>query len=59
MIKFISWVISLSLAVGVGDAYVRLTYRMATSAKNAFQQEQLSYSKFNRALWAQPGRESR
>jgi len=36
--------------VGVGDAFVRLTLRMAGAAVHAHQHDQLSYSEFTRAM---------
>ncbi len=50
MIRFIFWILSLCLAIGVGDAFVRLTLEMCQAAVHAHQHDQLSYSKFTRAL---------
>lgn len=50
MIKFIASIITFCLMIGVGDTLVRMTYSMATGAKNAFLHDQISYAAFTRAL---------
>lgn len=50
MIRFIFWILSLCLAIGVGDTFVRLTLEMCRAAVHAHQNDQLSYSKFTQAL---------
>jgi hypothetical protein len=50
MIKFVATIITFCLMIGVGDSLVRMTYAMATGAKNAFLHDQLSYSAFTKAL---------
>lgn len=57
MIRLIHWILSLCLAIGAGDAFVRLTLEMAGAAVYAHQHDQISYAKFTRAmLGAQPRR---
>ena len=50
MIRLIFWILSLCVAVGVADAFVRLTLDMAKSAVHAHQHDQLKYSDFTRAM---------
>lgn len=50
MIRFIYWVLSLCLAVGVVDAVVNITLKIAGAAVHAHRHDQLNYSKFTRAL---------
>jgi hypothetical protein len=50
MIRFIFFILSFCLFIGVGDALVRLTLRMGRAAVHAHQYDQLSYSKFTHAL---------
>lgn len=50
MLRLIYWILSLCLFIGVGDAFVRLTLRMAGAAVHAHQHDQLSYSRFTRAM---------
>lgn len=51
----LNWILSLCLFIGVGDAMVRLTLRMAGAAVHAHQHDQMSYATFTRAmLGAQP-----
>ena len=48
MLRLIYWILSLCLFIGVGDAFVRLTLRMAGAAVHAHQHDQMSYSAFTR-----------
>ena len=61
MVRFIQWILSLCLAIGAGDAFVRLTLEMCQAARHAHQNSQMSYAKFTRAMLAakprQPHRE--
>jgi len=50
MVRLIYWVLSLCLAIGVGDALVRLTLEMGKAAMHAHQHDQMSYSAFTRAM---------
>ena len=50
MIRFIYWILSLCLFVGVGDALVRLTLDLARAAVHAHQHDQMSYAKFTKAM---------
>ena len=50
MIRLIHWILSLCLAIGAGDALVRLTLEMARSAVDAHQHHQMSYAKFTRSM---------
>lgn len=50
MLRLIYWILSLCLFIGVGDAFVRLTLRMAGAAVHAHQHDQLSYAAFTRAM---------
>ncbi len=50
MLRLIYWILSLCLFVGVGDAMVHLTLRMAGAAAHAHQHDQLSYAAFTRAM---------
>ena len=50
MFRLIYWILSFCLFVGVGDAFVRLTLRMAGAAVHAHRHDQLSYSEFTRAM---------
>ena len=50
VIRFVYWILSLCLAIGVGDAFVRLTLEMCRAAVHAHQHDQLSYSRFTHAL---------
>ena len=50
MLRLIYWILSLCLFVGVGDAFVRLTLRMAGAAVHAHQHDQMSYSAFTKAM---------
>ncbi len=50
MLRLIYWILSLCLFIGVGDALVRLTLRMAGAAVHAHQHDQMSYSAFTRAM---------
>ena len=63
MVRLIYWVLSLCLAIGVGDALVRLTLEMGKAAMHAHQHDQMSYAAFTRAMLnakpRQPQRERR
>ncbi len=50
MPRFINWIISLSLAIGVGSALAEQTYKVAKAAVHAHKHDQMSYSKFTRAM---------
>lgn len=52
MIRFVCAILWFCLAVGVGDALVRMTLEMCRAAIHAHQHDQLSYSKFTRLLTA-------
>ena len=51
MIQFVCKIITFCLAVGVAESLVRLTYIIATNAERAQKFDQISYAKFNKALW--------
>ena len=50
MVRFIFWALALGLTVGFGPSLGRLTLEMAKVAVRAHQQDQMSYSKFTKAL---------
>lgn len=50
MLRFIYWILSLCLLIGVGDALVRVTIKMAGAAVHAHRHDQLSYSAFTKAM---------
>jgi hypothetical protein len=50
MIRFVCFILSFCLALGIGDALVRLTLEMCRAAVHAHQHDQLSYSQFTHAL---------
>lgn len=50
MFRLIQWILSWALAIGIGSAFVERTYDLANAAVNAHQNDQISYSKFTRAL---------
>ena len=50
MLKFIHFIIWIALWIGIGDALVRAVWSMRDSAIHAHQNDQLSYSRFTRAL---------
>lgn len=50
MPRFMQWIISSCLALGVGSALVSQTQKMAQAAVHAHQHDQVSYSKFTKAL---------
>lgn len=50
MLRLIQFILSICLMVGIGDAMVRLTLAMCRAAIHAHQHDQMSYSKFTRAL---------
>lgn len=50
MIKFIAGIITFCLLVGIGDTFFRMTYKMATGAKDAFQNDQIKFSAFTHEL---------
>ena len=50
MIRFVCWVLSLGLAIGFGPQLVTVTVTMANAAIRAHQEDQMSYSKFTKAL---------
>jgi hypothetical protein len=50
VIRFVCAILSLCLAIGVGDAFVRLTLEMCRAAVHAHQHDQMSYSRFTHAL---------
>lgn len=52
MIRFVFAILWLCLAIGIGDALVRMTLEMCRVAVHAHQHDQLSYSKFTRLLTA-------
>ncbi len=52
MIRLVYLVIYFALAVGVCDAGVNLVMDLAKAAAHAHQNDQISYSWWNRALWA-------
>ena len=55
MLRLIYWILSFCLFIGIGDALVRLTLEMGRAAVHAHQHDQMSYSKFTKAmLVAQP-----
>jgi hypothetical protein len=51
MTRFIFWVLGSILAVGVAPRLIALTLRVAEMAVEAQSHDQMSYAKFNRALW--------
>jgi hypothetical protein len=59
MIRFVCFILSLGLAIGVGDALVRLTLEMCRAAVHAHQHDQLSYSKFTHLLVDPPSQPKR
>lgn len=50
MFRFIYWVLSFCFAVGVADAVVNITLKVAGAAVHAHKHDQLSYSNFTKAL---------
>lgn len=59
MPRLIQWIISACLTIGVGSALVKQTYEMAKAAVQAHKNDQMSYSKFTRAmLEARPGQKT-
>lgn len=50
MFRFIQWILSFCLAIGAGDAFVRLTLEMCQAAVRAHQNSQMSYANFTRAM---------
>ncbi len=50
MRKLVCWIISFCLLLGVGDALVTMTLKMAGLAAYAHQHDQMSYSDFTRSL---------
>ncbi len=50
MIRFVCFILSFCLAIGIGDALIRLTLKMCRAAVHAHQHDQLSYAKFTHAL---------
>lgn len=58
MIRFVYWVLSFCLAVGVVDAVVSITLRIAGAAVHAHKHDQLSYSDFTKALTGAKPRQS-
>ena len=50
MPRFIQWLISACLTIGVGSALAKHTYEMAKAAVVAHQQHQMSYAKFTKSL---------
>lgn len=63
-IKFLSWILGIVFTLGIGDSFVRLTYKMGQAAVHAHMHDQISYSKYNNFLWgakspAKNGRDSK
>jgi hypothetical protein len=54
--RFILWLFGFVMAVGLAPRLVRLTLKMAEMAADAQSHDQMSYAKFNRALWVPPKR---
>ena len=50
-IKFLSWILGIVFTLGIGDSFVRLTYKMGQAAVHAHMHDQISYSKYNNFLW--------
>ena len=50
-IKFLRWVLSVALLVGLVDGYGKIAHQMATAAMDA-QEHQLSRGKFSRMVWS-------
>ena len=50
MIRFISAIFTFCLLIGVGEAFVKMAYQMASKAEYAFTHNQLSYAEFTRAM---------
>ncbi len=50
MFRFIHWILSWSLAIGVSSAFAELIVDMAKAAAHAHLNHQLSYAKFTKAL---------
>lgn len=50
MQRIVQWIISTCLMIGVGSALAEQTYEMAKAAVHAHQQDQMSYSKFTKAM---------
>jgi|GEM_PF-6258098 len=51
MVKLFGYLIYFALAIGVGEAGVKVMLEMAGKAANAHQHDQISYSKWNGILW--------
>ena len=63
-IKFLSWILGVVFTLGIGDSFVRLTYKMGQAAVHAHMHDQISYSTYNHVLWgadspAKKGRNSK
>ena len=54
--KFLFWVASMVVALGLVGSLGKMTYNMATAAIEAQQHDQMSYGKFSRQLWSSPAR---
>ncbi len=50
MFRFIHWILSWSLAIGVSSAFAELVVDMAKAAAHAHLNHQLSYAEFTKAL---------
>ena len=50
MLHLIYWILSVCLFIGAGDALVRLTLEMGRAAVHAHKHDQMSYSKFTKAM---------
>jgi hypothetical protein len=51
-IRFLVWVLGIAFTIGIGDAFVHLTYEMAKAAADAHVHDQISYSKYTKLLWS-------
>lgn len=48
--RFMQWILGIALSIGMGSALLSQTYELAKAAVSAHQHDQMSYSKFTRAL---------
>ena len=50
MVRFIHWILSCAIVLGVGGTLGKYTLEMAKAAAHAHQHKQMSYAKFTKAL---------
>ncbi len=51
--RFLFWIVSVVVALGLLGSLGKMTYTMAETAIEAHQKDQMSYGKFSRLLWSQ------